>query len=72
MTISAILSIIGLSATIIGAIILAIDASKFFKMITATLHAHQIFIDSYISKEDVFVIQGMHKHLERRMSVSNF
>lgn len=66
------LSAIGLSANILGTIILAKDVKEFFRIVKMTLNAHQIFIDTWMNNGNVYGITGMDKHLERQSLKSSF
>ena len=66
------LSAIGLSANILGTVILARDVKEFFRIVKMTLDAHQIFIDTWMSNGNVYSITGMDKHLDRQSLMSSF
>jgi len=65
-------SAIGLSANILGTIILALDVKAFFRIVKTTLDAHQIFIDSWMSNGNVYGVTGMDKHLDGQSLKSSF
>lgn len=69
---SQLFSAIGLSANILGSIILTWDVARFFKVVKLTLDAHQIYIDSYMSNGGIYVIKGTNKHLEKQSWRSNY
>jgi hypothetical protein len=72
MSTSQLLSAIGLSANILGTVILAKDVKEFFRIVKMTLDAHQIFIDTWMSNGHVYGFTGMDKHLERQSLKSSF
>lgn len=65
-------SAIGLSANIVGTIILALDVKAFLTIVQTTLAAHQIFIDSWMSNGNVYGVTGIDKHLDRQSLKSSF
>lgn len=65
MKISLIISSLGLTSNIVGTLILIIDTSNFFQIIKAMLETQQLFINSYMSHGDIYLIKGLDSHLKK-------